>query len=780
MTRLHTADLLIIPVLSGRVELMIDGRTGQLRTLADYRFGDSIHAEIALAMTLETGGVESRGSTGATEITGSDLLNDLKLEAAPGVESVGTRDLVRVRTSMSGWGIEWIWTVDGDRGPLLDLRLVLTPSELLSSKNRTVRNLTLSAGLNFAQPAQWTVSAPGNRLRRDVRIGDLPATTRIEAPAGQSGSSGLLRFFRDDGVSFVMWPLCRSELADISLATSADSTTLELSISTNVNAAVPEQESLVYDGLLIDIQCGTRDSFEETVQRWYRSLGITAPPTPSPWLSSALIYEVFVGRAVFWGNTSYAGYPTVDHIRRDLERIQALGFTALQLMPRQPYPSYNVHDYSDIDTTYGDEAQLRELVAECHRRGMHLILDVVMHGVLDRQSIAEAARGVRDGPFMDSLDDDPGDLFDLHAEARNSFEISWSRHILDYEPHWSAGAPEVNQLVVEHPSWFYRGSNGQLLGMYTRAFDVRNRELAEWFVERMEELVDRLDIDGIRIDAPTYNRFGNWSESTRRRASLSVLACLQLFPHLRRRLQTRKSDFALYTEPSGILHRESMDLSYSYDEQWIISAILQPDPVDEGWAVRNAGEALEWIVDRDALLPPGSATCHHIDSHDTFWWPNWGHKWRREQFDPAAVRATQALFFFLPGAFMTFAGGEAGLETELTFLSSIRRRLPHMAGGALIGKGASASDARVVTIVRGTPEAVGVVAINFSDQEVLCELSLDIPIGEDVEWREIVPSVSDGMAESEPPLQEQPGHISLAPWEYKIFSTAGASIETLR
>ena len=74
----------------------------------------------------------------------------------------------------------------------------------------------------------------------------------------------------------------------------------------------------------------------------------------------------------------------------DLGRIVALGFDVIQLMPRQPYPSYNVHDYNDVDTTYGGEEALAVLVQRAHELGLRVVLDVVLHGVLDRRSIRDA------------------------------------------------------------------------------------------------------------------------------------------------------------------------------------------------------------------------------------------------------------------------------------------------------------------------------------------------------------------------------------------------------
>jgi hypothetical protein len=133
-----------------------------------------------------------------------------------------------------------------------------------------------------------------------------------------------------------------------------------------------------------------------------------------------------------------------------------------------------------------------------------------------------------------------------------------------------------------------------------------------------------------------------------------------------------KKDFLFYTEPSGLSLRKSMDLNYNYDEQWLVTSLGSPKS-QKPWGIRSARDLAEWIKDRDSLLPAGSMTAHHIDSHDTFWWPSWGAKWRREQFDIETVRLLTLIFAALPGPFMMFVGGEQGIEDILPNLAGLKR-----------------------------------------------------------------------------------------------------------
>ncbi|MDD6206913.1 MAG: alpha-amylase family glycosyl hydrolase [Clostridiales bacterium] len=59
-----------------------------------------------------------------------------------------------------------------------------------------------------------------------------------------------------------------------------------------------------------------------------------------------------------------------------------LGFNGIWLMPVMPsttYHKYDVIDYKDIDEEYGTLDDFKRLVDECHKRKIHLIIDLVMN-----------------------------------------------------------------------------------------------------------------------------------------------------------------------------------------------------------------------------------------------------------------------------------------------------------------------------------------------------------------------------------------------------------------
>jgi hypothetical protein len=187
-----------------------------------------------------------------------------------------------------------------------------------------------------------------------------------------------------------------------------------------------------------------------------------------------------------------------------------------------------------------------------------------------------------------------------------------------------------------------------------------------------------------------------------------------------------KPDVMLYTEPSGLLLRESMDVNYNYDEQWLFGALFgHDDPGSQ--EVRSAPELAEWLRQRDTWLPAGAITAHHIDSHDTFWWPLPGEKWFREQAGIAATRALTAVFALSGGPFMMFVGGEEGIEDDLVTIARLRDEHPELVVGKTEAGAVEVGSDRVYAVVRQGSAGRCLVLVNLGDQVVQTTVTLSDP-----------------------------------------------------
>lgn len=621
-----------------------------------------------VSLELELDGSERRAPTGGLEYYQTDRVHDISRVGDPHHVRDNERSSIRVPARIGNINADVIYSFS-THGPALVMSIDLHESKHL------VRDLIFSFAINLptAVGDKWFANIPGNGIRSYLPVDDLEMSTGISPLGGLRGSAALTHIQvgnrQSTEQSIAFWVDNDIEIPEITCDYK------DKWFAWNIKTGFASDLSLVK---VIRIPIHSMElghlawsEFPAKFDTWLRSRGISSPASPPEWVTSAMIFEAQIGFSVFARVNKYAPYPTPRDLINDLSRIHSLGFRCIQLMPRQPYPSYNVHDYWDIDISYGDKSEIRELVEKAHALGIRVILDVLLHGVLDKEIITIAADGVRNGPFADLLSSETNDSFSSDVKDWNNYLIAWSRHIIDFEEYWRDGSPNRTTLQDAHPDWFYRDSSGEVVGVYTKAFDARNMSWQQYFTDGMKYLVTELDIDGFRFDAPTYNDFHNWADWSRSRAGASALACTALFERMRPEFKAMKPDFLFYTEPSGLSLRRSMDLNYNYDEQWLVTALASSQSRSR-WGIQNARDFARWIEDRDSLLPHGSMTAHHIDSHDTFWWPSWGKKWRREQFGIGMTRLLTIIFATLPGPFMMFIGGEEGIEDLLPVLSSLK------------------------------------------------------------------------------------------------------------
>ena len=90
-------------------------------------------------------------------------------------------------------------------------------------------------------------------------------------------------------------------------------------------------------------------------------------------------YEIFV-RSFY--DFDGDGVGDLQGVISKLDYIKDLGFNGIWLMPINvagSYHNYDVIDYYNIDSKYGTMDDLEELIRECHKRDIKLILDLVLN-----------------------------------------------------------------------------------------------------------------------------------------------------------------------------------------------------------------------------------------------------------------------------------------------------------------------------------------------------------------------------------------------------------------
>ncbi len=125
----------------------------------------------------------------------------------------------------------------------------------------------------------------------------------------------------------------------------------------------------------------------------FLSACVHASPIPAPvqqttptlqadstnWWQTAVFYEIFV-RSFY--DTDNNGIGDFNGITQKLDYLESLGITAIWLMPIHPSPSYHGYDvvnYYSVNPEYGTMQDFKHLLKEAHKRGIRIIIDLVIN-----------------------------------------------------------------------------------------------------------------------------------------------------------------------------------------------------------------------------------------------------------------------------------------------------------------------------------------------------------------------------------------------------------------
>jgi alpha-glucosidase len=126
-----------------------------------------------------------------------------------------------------------------------------------------------------------------------------------------------------------------------------------------------------------------------------------------PWWKRAVIYQVAVPS---FRDSDGDGYGDLRGLLEKLDylndgTLRSLGVDAVWLTPIFDSPwadfGYDVRDYYTIHPRLGDLDLFRELLEQCHRRGIKVILDMVLNHTSEEHPWFVESRSSRDNPKRD-------------------------------------------------------------------------------------------------------------------------------------------------------------------------------------------------------------------------------------------------------------------------------------------------------------------------------------------------------------------------------------------
>jgi oligo-1,6-glucosidase len=121
-----------------------------------------------------------------------------------------------------------------------------------------------------------------------------------------------------------------------------------------------------------------------------------------PWWQSAVVYQVYP-RSFADGDGD--GIGDLPGLLGKLDYLAELGVDVVWLSPVYPSPQddngYDISDYQGIDPVFGSLADLDEILAGLHRRGMKLVMDLVVNHTSDEHPWFVESRSSKDNEKRD-------------------------------------------------------------------------------------------------------------------------------------------------------------------------------------------------------------------------------------------------------------------------------------------------------------------------------------------------------------------------------------------
>ena len=204
---------------------------------------------------------------------------------------------------------------------------------------------------------------------------------------------------------------------------------------------------------------------------------------PDDWWKTAVVYQIYPRS---FADSNGDGMGDIPGIESRLDYLAQLGVDVLWLSPvyRSPMDDngYDISDYTDVDPLFGTLAELDELIAAAHDRGLKLVMDLVVNHTSDEHDW-----------FVESRDP---------ASPKRDWYF-WRPARDGAEPGSPGAEPNNWGSLFSGSAWQFDERSGEYyLHMFSRKqpdLNWENREVRQAVYAMMRWWVDR-GVDGFRMD----------------------------------------------------------------------------------------------------------------------------------------------------------------------------------------------------------------------------------------------------------------------------------------
>lgn len=389
------------------------------------------------------------------------------------------------------------------------------------------------------------------------------------------------------------------------------------------------------------------------------------------WWQKAVFYQIYP-RSFADGNGD--GIGDIKGMLEKLDYLKSLGIDALWLSPHYPSPQwdcgYDISNYTDVNPEYGTLEEFKVFLDEAHKRGIRVILDLVLNHTSDQHEWFIESRSSRDNPKRDwyiwrdakpdgSLPNNWYSTFGGPAwEYDETTDSYYYHYFFKQQPDLNWRNPEVKQAMFDAVRfWLDMGVDGFRLdaigtiyehpGMPDHQAGITQEELMKLAhgaktKEEMEK-VDHLFDEMFRYqhDQPGIHELMQ-----------ELRAVIDEYPD--RVLVGETDEISFYGSGDDELH-----LVFNFP-------LMHTKRLTPGWVRENQKTRL-------ALIPGISWPCNTLGNHDS---PRMLNRFGDGKNDDAIARQNLVLLLSLKGTPFLYNGEEIGMtDYLLTDLSQFRDML---------------------------------------------------------------------------------------------------------
>jgi alpha-glucosidase len=189
---------------------------------------------------------------------------------------------------------------------------------------------------------------------------------------------------------------------------------------------------------------------------------------PHEWWRHEAIYEIYPRS---FADSNDDGIGDLNGITSKLDYLQELGIGAIWITPCFPSPQvdfgYDVSDYEQIDPMYGTLEDFDRLVAEGKKRGIRVILDLVVNHTSDRHKWFQESKSSKSSPkrdwyvWRDGKRDGqpPNNWLTLFGSPAWKLDAATGQHYYHFfhpeQPDLNWRNPEVEKAILDVSRYWY-------------------------------------------------------------------------------------------------------------------------------------------------------------------------------------------------------------------------------------------------------------------------------------------------------------------------------------